>query len=102
VGSIPTPGSNMSIYTYLIKSLKDKSYYTGISNNPYKRLDTHNRGGLKNTSLKKPYILVYLKPHSSYIEARNHEKWLKKKNREYKNVIAHVAQLAPPISGGVK
>lgn len=86
----------------MLKSLKYKSYYTGISNNPYKRLYFHNKGGLKSTSFKKPYILVYLKPHKNYLEARNHEKWLKKKNRAYKNKIAHVAQFAPLKSNGVK
>jgi len=42
--------------------------------------------------------LIYKKEHKNYIEARRHEKWLKKKNINYKN---NISQLAPPIKGGV-
>jgi len=45
---------------------------------------------------------VYLKAHNDYQSARKHESWLKKKNKEYKNRLAEVAQLAPPVLGGVK
>ncbi|KKT26742.1 MAG: Excinuclease ABCsubunit C domain-containing protein [Parcubacteria group bacterium GW2011_GWA2_43_9b] len=75
----------MEIFAYLIKSLKDKSFYTGISENPEKRVKEHNQGKLKNTALKRPWKLTYKKAHSSYAEARKHEKWLKKKNRQYKD-----------------
>jgi len=75
----------MTVHTYVIKSLKDNSFYTGISNDPLRRLKEHNRGSLKNTTRSRPWSLVYQKPHESYTEARKHEKWLKKKNRDYKN-----------------
>jgi len=81
------------ISVYLIKSLIDGSYYCGISKNPKGRLSVHNRGGLKVTSVKKPWVLVYTKDYSCYNEARYYEKWLKKKSRQYKN---NLAQLAPP------
>ena len=89
----------MSCNVYLIKSNIDSSYYVGISKNPQKRLIEHNSGKLKTTSRKKPYILVYTKEYPDYQSARKHEIWLKKKNKEYKDTLA---QLAPPISGGVK
>lgn len=75
----------MEIFTYLIRSVKDNSFYTGISENPEKRLQEHNRGKLRITALKRPWELIYKKTHLSYSEARKHEKWLKKKNRNYKN-----------------
>jgi len=75
------------ISTYLIKSLKDESFYTGISADPFKRLNEHNSGKLKITSLHKPFVLVYFKEHLNYNEARKHEKWLKKKNRDYKSKL---------------
>jgi putative endonuclease len=84
----------MSVFTYLIRSLVDGSYYVGISESPIKRLTEHNSGKLKITSGRKPYELVYCREHQNYQEARNNEKWLKKKNRDYKN---RLAQLAPPI-----
>ena len=86
-------------YTYLLQSKKDKSFYTGITKHPKLRLKRHNNGCLKTTSFKRPWKIVFVREHSNYQEARKHEKWLKKKNREYKNKLA---QLAPPISGGVK
>jgi putative endonuclease len=88
------------IYTYLIKSLVDESFYVGISESPTRRLAEHNSGKLKTTAFKKPWKLVYSKDHIDYNEARKHESWLKKKNRRYKEFLA---QLAPPWgAGGVK
>ncbi|PIS07486.1 excinuclease ABC subunit C [Candidatus Berkelbacteria bacterium CG10_big_fil_rev_8_21_14_0_10_43_13] len=81
------------IYTYLIKSEKDNNFYTGITEDPEKRLHEHNCGKLKTTSQKRPWKLVYFKEHTNYLEARKHEIWLKKKNRKYKEFLA---QLAPP------
>jgi len=81
------------VYTYLIKSEVDGSFYTGISVDLKRRLRDHNTGKLKNTSFKKPWKLVYYKEHVDYSEARKHERWLKKKNRQYKE---YLAQLAPP------
>jgi len=59
----------------------------------------HNSGKLKITSSKKPWRLVFVREHETYASARKHEKWLKKKNDEYKN---RLAQLALPEIGGVK
>ena len=75
------------ISTYLIKSLSDDFYYTGISENPHKRLKEHNSGKLSTTSGHKPFMLVYIKNHLNYSEAREHEKWLKKKSIDYKSKL---------------
>jgi len=75
------------VFTYLLKSLKDGSFYTGISEDPEERVKAHNRGVLKNTAVKRPWKLIYKKSHLSYSEARKHEKWLKKKNRQYKGKL---------------
>lgn len=83
------------MYTYLIKSLKDGSYYTGITENLERRVKQHNKGVLLTTKTKKPWELAYWKEHPDSIKARKHEKWLKKKNRIYK------ANLEKKI-GGVK
>ncbi len=89
----------MKCSVYLIKSLKNETFYVGISSDPIRRLSEHNSGKLKTTSKNKPFTMVYFKEYPDYKTARNHEIWLKKKNREYKNMLA---QLAPPNSGGVK
>ena len=85
----------MGIYTYLLKSIIVNNYYTGISENPERRLFEHNSGKVKITAKNRPYILVYKKLHNSYAEARKHEIWLKKKNRIYKNRISK-EYLSPP------
>lgn len=78
------------IYTYLLKSLKDGSYYVGISKNPKHRLKIHNSGDNISTKGKMPWVLVYVKNHSSYQEARKHERWLKKKEKLYKRNLEKV------------
>ena len=99
-GSNPPLGTKyMNVSVYLIQSNVDRSFYVGISENPIKRLKEHNSGKLKITAKKRPYTLVYTKVHEDYKSARRHEVWLKKKGRDYK---VKLAQLAPPISGGVK
>lgn len=76
------------IYTYLLKSEKYEGFYVGISKDPENRLTEHNAGYVKSTKEKRPWELVYKKEHGDYSEARKHEKWLKKKNRKYKNKLA--------------
>ncbi len=72
------------IYTYLLKSLQDGSYYVGISKIPESRTIQHNKGESAYTKEKRPWKLVYQKVHTDYSAARKHELWLKKKNRLYK------------------
>ena len=45
----------MKVYTYLLKSLKDNSYYVGISANVTKRLERHNLGRVNSTANKAPW-----------------------------------------------
>lgn len=80
--------ANKLIYTYLLKNKKDKIFYTGISKDPQERLKSHNSGNNYSTKRNSCWLLVYQKAHKTYIEARKHEKWLKKKNRAYKNKLA--------------
>ncbi len=78
----------MSCYVYMIKSIKDNSYYVGISEDPIRRLKEHNSGKLKRTAKNKPHKIVFIKEHLDYKKARIHEIWLKKKNKEYKDKVA--------------
>lgn len=87
------------VFVYLLRSDLDHSFYAGITYDLISRLKKHNRGEVSSTKRKRPFTLVYTKEHNSYKEARAHEKWLKKKNRDYK---VRIAQLAPPEIGGVK
>ena len=78
----------MTTYTYILKSSKDGSFYVGISQDVENRIKTHNTSRVSSTSHKIPWELVYTKEHSSYKDARQHEKWLKKKNHGYKNKLS--------------
>jgi len=80
----------MKYAVYLIKSEKDNGFYTGISDNLRRRIKEHNSGKLKITSFRKPFELVWYKFYDNAVEARNHEKWLKKKSKEYKNKLAEI------------
>lgn len=77
------------VFTYLLKSEKDGSYYTGIAKNLEDRLGSHhNKGKVVSTKKKIPWKLVYKKEHPTYEDVRKHEKWLKKKNHQYKDKLA--------------
>jgi len=74
----------MKIFVYLLEDNSFSFFYTGITSDIDRRLKEHNSGNVKATSGKKPFKLVWFKGYNSYSDARKHEKWLKKKNREYK------------------
>src|SRR3989344_8504468 len=90
--SAGSPRQFMIIFTYLLRSQKDKSYYAGITENCDFRVKQHNTGKVESTKSRRPWDLVFSKPHENYSEARKHEKWLKKKNREYKDKLSGVKQ----------
>ncbi len=76
------------VYTYLLKSSVDLSFYVGIAKDVTVRVIDHNKGRVFATKKKRPWRLVYTKSHATYVEARKHERWLKKKNRLYKQKLA--------------
>jgi len=71
-------------YVYILRSLKDGSYYVGSTSNLGKRIDRHNRGHSTSTKGKKPLILVYKKEHKLRSEAIREERRIKsQKSRIY-------------------
>ena len=74
-------------YIYLLKSLKDGSFYAGITKDIKSRLVKHNRGGVKYTKGHKPYKIVWLDKVENYKEARRIEKWLKKRSIKEKESL---------------
>ena len=77
----------MPYSVYIIKSLKDASYYKGYSENPLFRLAQHNAGESKYTSSKTPWQLVFIQSYHTKREALMREKVLKKYSH------AQIAQL---------
>jgi putative endonuclease len=62
---------------YAIQSTIDNRIYVGLSKDPQKRLQGHNKGETKTTKGFRPWKLIYTKVVGSRIEARDEEKRLK-------------------------
>ncbi len=60
-------------YTYVLRSLKDNSYYVGSTNNVNKRYKQHLEGNVKTTKSRLPLKLVFVKKFETYSEARSFE-----------------------------
>lgn len=67
----------MRCYLYILKSLKDKQYYVGITDDVEKRLKQHNAGKTQSTKSRRPFIIVHTETYNSKQDARNREKYLK-------------------------
>ncbi|MFZ2970360.1 MAG: GIY-YIG nuclease family protein [Minisyncoccia bacterium] len=64
-------------YVYIVKSVMDESYYTGVTEDLKRRLAEHNNGSSKYTSTKGNFILVW---HCTFFykkKAYDFEKYLK-------------------------
>ena len=74
----------MIFYVYIIRSLKDKSYYIGYTANLENRVWEHNFGSTRYTSHKRPWELVYSEEFENKRDALKRERFLKKqKNRAF-------------------
>lgn len=67
-------------FVYIIQSLKDYSYYFGITTNPGDRLIGHGRKNEKYTRQRGPWILVWCSPKRSRRDAVSLERKLKNLN----------------------
>ncbi len=70
-------------YVYILKSLKDGTYYKGFTEDYKKRLEEHNSGLSRFTSGKLPWQLFYVEAHSTKKDALIREKKLKKCKSDY-------------------
>lgn len=88
-------------FTYIIRSLKDGSYYIGQTGNLEKRLDQHNQGFSDYTSKKLPWEIVYAEEYQSRNEAIKRERFLKKqRNRSFYNKLAEEFKVRSGSSAG--
>ena len=67
----------MKYYIYILKSDKYDKYYTGISQNPQRRLEYHNTIEKGFTSRYRPWEIVFIKEFDSKKEAMTNEKRIK-------------------------
>lgn len=70
-------GANKMYYTYIVQSLKDKSFYIGSTSNLRKRLDQHNKGQAQYSSTKAPFKLVWYGSFLTKTKSQEFEKYLK-------------------------
>ena len=64
-------------YVYVLRSLRDKKFYTGYTENLKRRLTAHLSGGVPATSNRRPLELVYYEACLSQKDALRREKYLK-------------------------
>ncbi|GAB6193750.1 hypothetical protein JCM39068_35010 [Desulfocastanea catecholica] len=66
-------------HVYIV-SCNDKSYYTGITTDPYRRIEEHNslRKGARYTRSRRPVTLVYSEKAASRAVATRRENEIKK------------------------
>jgi putative endonuclease len=64
-------------FIYALRSLKDNDLYIGISRNPEKRVESHNKGKTESTRNRRPFVLIYKECCNSLEEAREKEKYYK-------------------------
>ena len=67
----------MKYYLYILKSKSADRFYTGISQNPRKRLEYHNTIEKGFTSRYRPWEIVLIKEYNSKKEALTAEKKIK-------------------------
>ncbi|MEK9154836.1 MAG: GIY-YIG nuclease family protein [Patescibacteria group bacterium] len=65
------------IYTYVIKSKKDRKWYTGSTNDLRKRFKQHSNNEISSTKGRGPFMLIYYEACVNDHDARVREKYLK-------------------------
>jgi putative endonuclease len=69
----------MSIFVYILRSLKDGTYYIGSTQDVDARLKHHNEVGTQYTKQKRPWELVYSEEHPDRSSAMKREYAIKKR-----------------------
>lgn len=67
----------MFYYLYVLQSLKDKKFYTGITHDLRKRIKEHNSGKNISTSYRRPLRLIYYESYLLKEDVEAREKYLK-------------------------
>ena len=65
------------ITVYVIESIVDQTWYTGMAMDPENRLKEHNGGKNRFTKGHLPWKIIYTETHPDWAQARVREKYLK-------------------------
>ncbi len=71
----------MTFSVYILKSLKDGSYYVGSTQDLDSRFERHNQGRVTYTKPKRPWKLVYSEEHPDRSSAAKRESEIKAHKR---------------------
>lgn len=88
----------MSYYIYIVEC-KDKTLYTGTTNNLEKRIATHNtsKAGAKYTKARRPVTLKYFEKVPNVSEALKREAQIKKLSRKEKLILMKTHRMPKTI-----
>lgn len=64
-------------YSYILKSLKDNGYYYGSTSDLDNRLKNHNRGKVRSTKGRRPFVLHFYESHNDKSSAMLRERFYK-------------------------
>ncbi len=67
----------MPWYVYVLRSSIDQRLYVGMTHDVAARFKEHSAGYVFSTKGYRPWMVVYKEEHSSRVEARKREKYLK-------------------------
>ena len=71
-------------YVYILKSLKNGSYYIGYTEDLVSRLEMHNLGKVKSTKYRRPFKIIHSEIYSTATGARKREFYIKRqKSRKF-------------------
>ncbi|MBT3293185.1 GIY-YIG nuclease family protein [Candidatus Peregrinibacteria bacterium] len=62
---------------YVLQSQKDQHLYVGYTSNLRNRIATHNKGSVKSTKNRRPFVLIFAEAYISQKDALRREKYLK-------------------------
>jgi len=65
------------VTVYVIESLSDQTWYTGMALDAEKRLKEHNNGKNRFTKGHRPWKIIFTELHSEWESARKREKYFK-------------------------
>ena len=64
-------------YVYVLRSLSDRQFYVGLTDNLPKRLQEYNAGQVSSTNQRVPFELLYWEGSLNRSDAAQREKYLK-------------------------
>lgn len=64
-------------YVYILRSLRDDNFYTGHTADLKDRLTRHNRGDVRSTKARRPFVMVYFESCKTRSEAMKRERKIK-------------------------